>query len=227
MTSHIDKLAALELNGRAFTSALSAESLDNIQRGTMGTVYRNVPFFKSPFDIALYLQLLSRLTPLTVFEVGTKYGGSALWFADMLSAQGLDASIVSVDILPLATFEDSRILFLEGDAKKLGYTLTPEILARPHPWLVIEDSSHFYAESIGALEFFHKHLQPGDYIVVEDGVVGQLSGDHYRQYENGPSQAIVEFLARYPDTYVVDTSLCDHFGFNTTYNPNGWLRRVK
>ena len=46
--------------GRAFASAISADVLDRIQTGTMRTGYRNVPFFKSPFDISLYLQLLSR-----------------------------------------------------------------------------------------------------------------------------------------------------------------------
>lgn len=214
--------------GRLFCSSISAEVLDRIQVGTMRTEYRNVPFFKSPFDISIYLNLLSRLAPRTVIEVGTKYGGSALWFADMLSAQGLaDTRVVSVDIEPLANFTDPRILFLKGDAKQLGAVLTPELLqCCPRPWLVIEDSSHYYAETFATLAFFHTHLQSGDYIVVEDGVVAQLTHARYRQYDNGPNRGIADFLSSHSDSYVIDTALCDLFGYNATYNPNGWLRKL-
>lgn len=214
--------------GRSFRSSISAEALDRIQVGTMRTVYRNVPFFKSPFDIALYLQLLSRQAPHTVIEIGTKYGGSALWFADMLSAQGLaGARVISVDIEPLAKFSDPRISFLRGDANQLGAVLTPELLQKcPRPWLVIEDSSHYYAETRATLEFFHPLLQSGDYIVIEDGIVSQLSGKHYLQYQDGPNRGITDFLAKHGDDYTIDISLCDQFGHNVTYNPNGWLRRI-
>jgi len=214
--------------GRPFRSSIGTDVLDRIQEGTLQTVYRTVPFFKSPFDIALYLQLLSRLAPQTVIEIGAKYGGSALWFADMLSAQGLrNARVVSVDIQPLANFSDPRISFLQGDAKRLDAVLGPGLLREcPRPWLVVEDSSHHYAETAATLAFFHAHLQSGDYIVVEDGIVSQLSGAHYRQYQDGPNRGVSDFLARHGEQYAIDTALCDQYGHNATYNPNGWLRRL-
>jgi cephalosporin hydroxylase len=213
---------------RSFLSSISTEVLDSVQRGTMSTVYRNVPFFKSPFDIALYLQLLSRQAPRTVIEIGTKHGGSALWFADMLSAQGRpETRVVSVDITPLVKFTDPRISFLTGDAKDLGAVLTLELLrCCSRPWLVIEDSSHLYAETSATLSFFHPLLQSGDYIVVEDGVLAQLSGAQYPKYQNGPNRGVADFLAKHGSDYAIDDALCDHFGYNATYNPNGWLRRL-
>lgn len=226
-TDNPDGDAVEAVSGRTFSSSISAEVMDRIQVGTMRTVYRNVPFFKSPFDIALYLQLLSRLAPRTVIEIGSKFGGSALWFADMLTAQGVaDPTVLSVDIEPLARFTDPRIRFLQGDAKHLGMVLPADLLQRcPRPFLVIEDSSHHFAESIAVLDYFHDHLSSGDYIVVEDGIVSQLSGDHYRQYRHGPNRAVADFLARNGGSYEIDTALCDQFGHNATYNPNGWLRR--
>lgn len=213
---------------RSFRSSISTEVLDSVQRGTMSTVYRKVPFFKSPFDIALYLQLLSRQAPCTVIEIGTKHGGSALWFADMLSAQNIpNARVVSVDITPLVKFTDPRISFLTGDAKDLAAVLTPELLRTcSHPWLVIEDSSHLFTETSATLSFFHPLLESGDYVVVEDGVLAQLSGAQYPKYENGPNRGVADFLAKHGDHYEIDLALCDHFGFNATYNPNGWLRRL-
>jgi cephalosporin hydroxylase len=216
------------VRGRDFASAIPVPVLDAIQKGTMRTCYRGVPFFKSPFDISLYLQLLSRLAPRTVIEIGSKFGGSALWFADMMTAQGIaGARVLSVDIQPQAGFTDPRIDFLQGDATCLGEVLRPELLAAcPHPWLVVEDSSHHYEQSIAVLEYFDGFLQPGDYIVVEDGVVAQLSGEHYQQYDNGPNRAVAAFLAKRGESYGIDDALCDQFGHNATYNPNGWLKRL-
>lgn len=215
------------VQGREFGSSVPAETLDRIQLGTLRSVYRNVPFYKSPFDIGLYLQLLSRLAPRTVVEIGASHGGSALWFADMLAAQGIeDPRVVSVDIEAQATFTDPRIRFMQGDARRLEAVLTPELLGDlPRPWLVIEDSSHYFQETIATLDFFHPFLQSGDYIVVEDGVVSQLTGPHYRQYQHGPNRGVFQFLQRHGDSYDIATELCDHYGYNATYNPNGWLRR--
>lgn len=215
------------VSGREFHSSVPAQTLDRIQLGTLRSVYRNVPFYKSPFDIGLYLQLLSRLAPRTVLEIGASHGGSALWFADMLAAQGVPgAQVISVDIEVQAAFTDPRIRFMQGDAKRLEAVLTPGLLAElPRPWLVIEDSSHHFPETIATLDFFHPLLQPGDYIVVEDGVVSQLSDPHYRQYQHGPNRGVSEFLRRHADSYDIAADLCDHYGYNATYNPNGWLRR--
>lgn len=53
-----------------------------------------------------------------------------------------------------------------------------------------------------------------------------LPGPAYEAFEDGPNQAVATFLSERPDAYRIDSSLCDHFGYNVTYNPNGWLRRV-
>jgi len=213
---------------RGFDTAVPTPVLDGVQAGVLRSVYRGVPFLKSPFDIGLYMQLLARLQPRTVIEIGCKSGGAALWFADMLANHGVVAPrIISVDIDPPAQLQDSRIELLMGNAADLGACLTAEVLASCfHPWLVIEDSSHTYAHSIAVLEFFHMMLQPDDYIVIEDGVVAQLSGDKYARYRDGPNRAVAEFLSRECAHYHVDTALCDFYGRNATYNPNAWMRRL-
>ncbi|HEX7823061.1 MAG TPA: CmcI family methyltransferase [Sphingobium sp.] len=213
---------------RTFATAIPSTVLDEIQLGVLRSVYRDVRFLKSPLDIGLYLQLLSRLRPQTVIEIGCRFGGSALWFADMMTAQGIvGPQVVSVDTNPEVSFEDARIRILTGDAADLKTCLTPQLLAScPRPWLVVEDSSHFYQHTAAVLEYFHPLLERGDYIVVEDGVVLHLNGEHYLQYENGPNRALADFLERNGSKYQVDTDLCDFYGRNATYNPNGWLRRL-
>lgn len=175
--------------------------------------------------MVLYLQLFSQQTPRTVFEVGTRFGGSALWFADTMDNHGVPAKVITVDITPPEQMSDSRIIFLQSDAKALGDVLSEEMLRAPHPWLVVEDSSHMYAESTAVLDFFHPHLIAGDYIVIEDGVVAFMDPAKYGKYESGPARAVEDFILKHPDDYELDLTLCDHFGRNMTYNPNGWLRR--
>lgn len=221
-------MPVLTKNGsRDFSTSVPSEVLGEIQGGVMRSLYRGVKFLKSPLDIGLYLQLLSKLRPRTIIEIGCRFGGSALWFADMMAAHGVTPRVITVDIDPQVPYEDPRIRVLVGDAGNLGACLPADLLASlPRPWLVVKDSSHFYHHSRAVLEFFHPLLQSGDYIVVEDGVVASLPGDHYVQYENGPNRAVADFLARDGAQYRLDTDLCDFYGRNATYNPNGWLRRL-
>ena len=205
---------------------IPAAVLDQIQVGVGNTRYRGLAFLKSPFDIALYLQLIGRLRPETVIEIGTYEGGSALWFADMLTLHGTAARIVSIDFLRPSKISDSRIAFLIGNALHLDRILTPEFLGSlPHPWLVIEDSAHHYATCTSVLEFFRPRLRPGDYIVVEDGIVSTLTAPACGSFEDGPNRAVADFLKAHPSDYAVDTELCNFYGRNATYNPNAWLYR--
>ena len=213
---------------RPFASHLPAGLLSGIQEGVMKTTYNGVPFLKSPFDIGIYLRLLSRQRPESVIEVGTRHGGSALWFADMLTAAGVeDPRVISIDIEQSSRIEDERIEFVQGDAANLGAVLDTSCLRQlPRPLLVIEDSSHYYQHSLACLEFFDPLLQNGDYIVIEDGIVSQFAESQYRRYQNGPNRAVADFLASHGTDYEIDTELCDLYGFNMTYNPNGYLKRL-
>lgn len=57
---------------------------------------------------------------------------------------------------------------------------------------------------------------------------GNLPGAHYKSFDNGPNRAVYDFLdsPRGLD-YDIDESLCDLFGYNATWNPNGYLRRAR
>jgi cephalosporin hydroxylase len=206
---------------------LSGAQLSAIQSGVLQTRYRERRMLKSPFDLVLYTQLVQRLRPLSVIELGSGDGGSALWFADVLANHGIDAHVYSIDLDPPEGVDHAAVTFMAGDVRDLGKTLDGDWWdALPHPLLVIEDSAHDFESTLAALEFFHPRLLPGDYICVEDGVVRFLPDERYRRFEDGPTRAIAALLERHPEKYEIDRSLCDYFGRNVTYNPNGYLRRV-
>lgn len=211
----------------AFLSDLSPVLLDTLQKGVLRTQYRQIPLYKSPFDLVLYLQLIARLRPNTIIELGSSSGGSALWFADMLSLHGIEPRIISVDNELTTRFKDPRIEFIKGDVMQLGEVLTNTFLERlPRPWLVVEDSAHFYETCLEALRFFDRHLMSGEYMVIEDGVVAALPQAVYGRYQNGPNRAVARFLDEQAGRYEVDLELCNFYGRNVTYNPHGWLRKI-
>jgi len=197
------------------------ELLMKIQQGTMAYRYRGIPLLKNPFDLALYPLLLEQAAPRTLIEIGSYAGGSALWFAD----QRPGMRVVSIDIEPPA-IDDGRIEFLRGDARDLGSVLTDERMQSiERPLLVIEDSSHFAGTTAAALDFFDRWTRPGEYVVIEDGILTAMRVAD--SYDGGPLRAIHEFLARTDGRWIVDRAFCDYFGTNVTWNVDGYLRRVR
>jgi cephalosporin hydroxylase len=200
-------------------SEIPYELLMKIQQGTMAYRYRGVPMLKNPFDLALYPLLLERAQPQTLIEIGSHAGGSALWFAD----QRPGMRVVSIDLQPPDGVSHPSVEFLRGDARQLGDVLIDmESLARP--LLVIEDSSHMAATTAAVLDFFDRWMRPGEYLVVEDGILTDMRvGD---AYGGGPLRAIHEFLARTHGRYEIDRTFCDYYGRNVTWNVDGYLRRI-
>lgn len=210
---------------RSPISSIPYDQLDSIQRGTMAYEWKGVPCLKNPFDLALYQLLLWREKPRTIIEIGSNKGGSALWLADMTAALGLDTRIISIDVVLATGVSHPRIEFRKGDGRKLGETLSKaEMEALPRPLLVIEDGSHDYDQALATLRFFDRQMLPGEYLVMEDGIIESMRARE--RYNGGPSRAIDEFLEEAGSRYVVDAGYCDHFGYNVTWNTNGYLRKA-
>jgi len=215
----------MEKKQRLMRSVLAHDNLHTIQAASHRYTWRDIPCIKNPFDFALYYLLVWHIKPKTIIEIGSHMGGSALWLADMLKGFGLNGHIVSVDLKKVTNIEDPRINFLAGDANNLGDTLSDEYMATlEHPWLVIEDSSHNYRTCLHVLRFFDRHLEIGEYLVVEDGIIDDLGLSEI--FDGGPNRAIREFIENCGGRYKIDTGLCDFFGHNMTWNTNGYLRKI-
>jgi cephalosporin hydroxylase len=207
-------------------SSLSRRSLLAIQHGTLRYQFNGVPCQKNPFDLALYLLLMTDLRPGTIIEIGSHRGGSALWFAAQARVLALDTHVYSLDLQVVTDVRDDDVSFLEGDIHHLDASALPQVLAScRRPLLVIEDGPHTYEGTLAALRFFCDHLEPGDYLVVEDGVLKSF-GRRYRRFRNGPNRAVRTFLAETDGMFEIDRLYCDYFGRNVTWNTNGYLKRT-
>jgi cephalosporin hydroxylase len=211
---------------RAFAVSLPPHLMDSVQAGTLRTRYKGLRLAKNPFDLALYLRLLQNLNPRTIIEIGTLEGGSAVWLRDQCSSLGLNTQVLSLDVT-VPPVQVEGVIFYRADSTRPSETFpTDDILRTPHPWLVIEDSSHTYDGVKSVLSYFDSLLRSNDYLVVEDGAVADLRDEDYRRYNDGPNRAVAEFIAGAGDRYRIDTESCDFYGYNMTYCPNGWLVRL-
>lgn len=211
---------------RSWGTTIPRELMMSIQNATHNYSYRGVPLLKNPFDFALYPLLIWNVKPGTIIEIGSKSGGSALWFGDLLESFGLDGRVYSIDIVKVTKVFHQRVTFLEGDGQALHQTLSAELMrSLPRPLLVIEDADHSYETSKAVLDFFHPYFNPGEYIVIEDGIISDIIQDS--SYNRGPHRALKAFLAEHRDEYEVEGDYCDFFGYNVTWATNGYLKKIQ
>jgi cephalosporin hydroxylase len=92
-------------------------------------------------------------------------------------------------------------------------------LGHPGSVLFILDSDHSCDHVLAELELVRGVVEPGDYVVVEDGNINGhpvLPG-----WGEGPSEALEEYFTLYSDDYVRDSARERKFGF--TFAPGGFL----
>jgi cephalosporin hydroxylase/predicted SAM-dependent methyltransferase len=217
--------ATISTSARSWRSALDHTTLTSIQNALHTYTYRGVSLPKNPFDLGLYPLLMSKLKPRTILEIGSNAGGSALWMGDLCDAMGLDCHIHSLDIVKVKDVKHKRVTFYEGDGRNLGPTWTEKLLAKlPRPWLVIEDADHSYETSSSALAFFDPLLTADDVLVIEDGIISDLS--QLPEGTSGPHKALRQFLGKHFIEWEIIADYCDFYGYNYTWASNGFLRKT-
>lgn len=187
--------------------------------------YRGVRTLKVPSDMWSYQEILHERGIEWVVETGTRHGGSALYFADVLSGNGAAGRVISIDIDRDSRMIEShpKIDFIIGDSSSAATVETVK-RALPEgrgPLFLILDSEHTREHVLRELHAFLPLLRSGDYMVVEDTCV---NGHPVRpSFGPGPYEALQEFLAQHGDKFARDETRERKFGF--TAAPGGYLLR--
>lgn len=197
-------------------------SLKGIDDGHHKLTYRGVPCIKCPFDYVLYQMIICNLKPDLIIEIGTNYGGSTLYMADLMNLSGT-GRVHSIDIA-----DNAHELVRAHERIELfynGWQQYNQDLAKQYgKIMVIEDASHYYADTLAAMNAFADLVTCGYYLIVEDGIIDDLGLS--KQYQGGPLKAITEFLPLHTE-FEVDLSLVNFFGESTTFNTKGYLKKSK
>jgi len=203
------------------TSLPLGEVLKTMQeRIVTHTSYFGVPTQKNPLDFWVYQEMIIELKPTVIVEIGNKFGGSALGFAHLFDLMGR-GRIIAVDIDHSQLHETAkahpRIAFLEGDATELAEKVIG-MISPEDDVLVVEDSSHTYANTLSVLEHYHSLVKSGGYFIVED------SNCHHG-LEVGPNPGPYEAIEHFLETNLDFESDRGRESFLITWNPKGFLRR--
>ena len=176
---------------------------------------------KNPLDLWVYQEIVVETKPELIVETGTYRGGSALYLASLCDLVGR-GEVVSIDIEPMRDDypEHPRITYLAGRSSTEP-AVVDEVRAhaRGRPILVILDSDHSQGHVEAELAAYAPLVPVGCYLIVEDSNIGQIRKD----LMPGPFEAIETFLAQ-TDEFVIDR---EREKFLITFNPSGYLRRVR
>ncbi len=194
-----------------------------------------VPIIQAPEDLALMQELIYKINPDVIVEVGIAHGGSLIFYSSLFEIFNKNGRVVGVDIE--IREHNKKVLEqhpLFGRIKLIeGSSVLPEIFERAKkeiPFgsktLVCLDSNHTKEHVLKELRMYSSLVNVGSYFVVFDSNSSQLAelGAADPIYiNNGPLAAIKEFL-REDDRFVIDEE------YNKLYissNPNGFLKRIK
>lgn len=191
------------------------------------TNWMGVTTLKSPSDMWNYQEILFALKPSLVIEFGTRYGGSALYFAAVMRQIGQRFRLLSVDIdadtVSPATRADPDIelLTMSSTDPKVAERIASLRRDYPGPGFAILDSDHAMPHVLAEMKLLRPLLVEGDYVIVEDSNVN--GHPVYPSHGPGPYEAIEAYFREFPDDYLHDPQRERKFGF--TWAPNGFLIR--
>ena len=188
--------------------------------------YRGVRILKNPLDLWNYQEIFQQHAIDWVVETGTRHGGSALYFADLLAARRSQGKVISVDVdhVSLQVGEHPKLVLLQGDsaAPALVQEVKRLLPASRGPMFLILDADHRMQHVMRELNAYVPLMQRGDYLVVEDTCV---NGHPVRpDFGPGPMEAIEQFVRANPGALRADAEREEKFG--CTFAPQGHFIRL-
>jgi cephalosporin hydroxylase len=147
--------------------------------------WRGVRIEKMPEDLFLYSKVIWENKPDVIIETGTQFGGSALFFADMLEING-KGIVITIDRRDYNPPKHPRVKYL------LGNSISPEIVEMVKQEsvgktvMLTMDSGHYNRIIQNELNAYANLVTIGQYVVVEDitSVLGDITGEGYQAVEH-------------------------------------------
>eukprot|EP01084_Bolivina_argentea_P100207 179977_1 len=230
------------IKNRSDDSSLDIETISNVQLSKKNNSFKNTVLLKDPFDESILKQLLFEIKPRTIFEFGTFTGSSASYIKMILNEFELNESkILTFDIKEEFRNKeiDDKRGFIEyvvcdlnvSDLNNIEQLSKNKLLNEyEHPWLIIDDA---HCDIYHLLNHFDENgMKKGDYIIIEDTLHPLQTIWEENIAENKPkNKKLVGLRAWLIENenkgYLVDSKYCDLWGYNATWNVNGYITKNK
>jgi len=178
--------------------------------------YCGVRTLKFPPDMWNYQEIISEYDVQWIVETGTRHGGSALFFADLLRARNASGKVISVDITAqdvspkLAQHEKITMLVGDSGASEMAQKVAALLPQERGRVFMILDADHTAQHVRRELDVLVPLLKSGDYLIVEDTIV---NGHPVRpEFGPGPWEAAQDYIKDNPQTLQPDAARAEKFG---------------
>eukprot|EP01060_Flectonema_neradi_P039647 TRINITY_DN8807_c0_g1_i1.p1 TRINITY_DN8807_c0_g1~~TRINITY_DN8807_c0_g1_i1.p1 ORF type:complete len:417 (+),score=78.69 TRINITY_DN8807_c0_g1_i1:52-1302(+) len=205
---------------------------------------------QDPMDAFAIQDMLWRVQPDLIIEVGTNNGGGAIFYASIMNNYNPKGKIVTLDVKPvnqnwmtgknkdnckgcitgdvhpLWTGSD-MINFIKGDITKQEIQEKVEVFVNAAKTvLVVEDASHRYPDTLHRMKVIYKYVTVGSYMLVQDTKMDRFVSRLRKKYGNlkfGPMRAVDEFIRANPD-WEIDRTF-EYYIYSQHHR--GFLKRLK
>jgi len=172
-------------------------------------IWKGLKVVKYPMDMIAYAEIIFKHKPDMLIECGTKFGGAATFFADVMEAVG-NGRVVTIDIEPCKFPFHPRIIQLQGSSTSKRILQQVKLMLSNASVMVSLDSDHHRANVKRELHYYSKFVTSGQFMVVEDS---------FPPRENYPQEAVDWFLTVNHQFKVIPIE--DKYFYST----NTWLQR--
>jgi len=197
--------------------------------------WMDLPIIQMPEDIVLTQELLWKLKPDYVIELGIAWGGSLAMYAAFMELVG-KGQVIGIDItIPKHNAEaimscpvSARISLIEGSSidKDLFKGVASKIPKNSTVMMVL-DSNHTHEHVYDELNLWSPLVQAGSYIIVSDTIVEHIPAQEHRPRPwgpgNNPGTAALKFLRENP-RFTSENSYSDRAV--ASFNPAGYLKAL-
>jgi cephalosporin hydroxylase len=181
--------------------------------------WRGVRVIKFPSDLLIYAQVMFKRQPDVLIETGTAYGGSAMFFGDMMELIGNGGHVYTIDISPRTDKplpQHPRVTYIKGSSVDDEIVERVKESIQDKSVMIVLDSDHSASHVAREMDIYGAMTSVGQYMVVEDCWT-------HRPGPYSPYSAVVRYLKEHPEYKQVD--LEKQFIFAMTRG--GWLRRIR
>tara|TARA_A100001011_G_scaffold362304_1_gene411148 strand:- start:418 stop:1545 length:1128 start_codon:yes stop_codon:yes gene_type:complete len=161
--------------------------------------WKNIPLFKTTYDLSIYSMILQEVKPDIIIELGSGEGGSAIWLADQANIIGLKTHVYSFDI-KVPKVEHKNVTFINSDLNNVKNIINLKLWSNLRGKKILLEDAH--VNILNILNFFDGILNKEDYLIVEDSENKQKEINTFIQNKN--------------QKYKLDQFYLDFFGTNIT-----------
>jgi cephalosporin hydroxylase len=184
----------------------------HIHRRKNDATWKGVDILKFPTDLFMYHEAIWQKKPEVIVEIGTKFGGSALFMQDMLDQIG-DGKVITIDIKDQVKEKDPRIEYIIGNSLDEKIIEQIKEKTKDKKTMLVIDGNHDRKHVKWELDKYNDIVTKGQFMVVEDCYIDR--GLY------GPGEAKVWFLKNYKGFKQTDFDKKYLIGISM----EGWLER--